>query len=307
MVALLLVAFFGTSMELSKTYFTKVEALKFNSENTAVATLNNSKEAANSKSSSQILENEALDSKKEFLEAHKKQALTNHEVKQEQPKEESKPVIATENVSKDVAISSAMWYPKNKGKVVYLTFDDGPSQAVTPLVLDVLKKYNVKGTFFVLGSLCEENPQLIKREINDGNAVCNHSYSHIYTEIYKDPQSFKNEMEKTASIIKLILGQNYNPRIIRMPGGSAGKDDSFKIATFEMGCQYVDWNCLSRDSEGKDLTVEEEVLNVKETSMGKNSVIVLMHDAGAKKNTALALPQVIEYFISQGYSFEVIN
>lgn len=298
LIAILLMALFGSSMEASKTYFTREYLLK--NKNKIATVIKNSEKPLD-------LNSEVLATNKEVARERKSKAMADYKIKEEKLKEAAKQAMAESNAKKELSLSCAMWYPRAQGKTVYLTFDDGPSSSVTPLVLEVLKRYNVKGTFFVLGSLCEENPQLIKRAVSEGNIVYAHSYSHIYNEVYKSPQSYKNEMMRTISILKSILGQNYFSKVIRMPGGSSGRNVSFKEATIEMGCQYVDWNCLSRDSEGKNLSVEEEVQNVKETSKGKEKVIVLMHDAGARVNTPKSLPQVIEYFISQGYSFEVIN
>lgn len=193
-------------------------------------------------------------------------------------------------------------------KIAYLTFDDGPSPRVTPQVLDILKKYNVKATFFVIGDLAEQRPDLIKRAEAEGHLICNHTYSHNYKYIYASTDNFIKDLRKGDEVLKAILGNSYTSNIIRFPGGSYGaKRESFKKAVKDHGYEYVDWDALSGDAEGGNIPANKLVNRVKSTVSGKDKVVILNHDANAKQTTADALPEMIEYLQSQGYIFKTLE
>ena len=114
-------------------------------------------------------------------------------------------------------------YNGEEGKRVFLTFDDGPSKSVTPHILDLLKFHNIKATFFVLGSRVKLNPDIVKREYNEGHYIANHGYSHKYSSIYAKPENVIEEYNKTeAEIRKALNNQNYSSHLFRFPGGSIG-------------------------------------------------------------------------------------
>jgi peptidoglycan/xylan/chitin deacetylase (PgdA/CDA1 family) len=195
-----------------------------------------------------------------------------------------------------------------KGKVAYLTFDDGPSKNVTPQILEILDNYNIKSTFYVIGSLAEKNPDLIRREYASGHTIGNHTYSHNYKYIYGSVDNFISDIGKCESVLKNILGDDFCTQTVRFPGGSFGsKREPYKKALKDKGIAYVDWNALNGDAEGHNIPKDKLVQRLANTTKGKNTVVILMHDAGAKKTTAEALPQVIEYLINEGYQFKAIN
>lgn len=193
-------------------------------------------------------------------------------------------------------------------KAVYLTFDDGPSKTVTPLLLDLFKTENIKVTFFVLGARAELNPELIKREYKEGHFIANHGYSHIYGNIYANPQAVLEEYNKTKDIINNILQTNYEGHLFRFPGGSTGgkyrdiKKEA-KVILDENNIAYIDWNSLSSDAAGAK-TKEAIIENTKSTVGNKKVVVILMHDAGDKILTYEALPEIISYLREQGYTFK---
>ncbi|MDP4178165.1 MAG: polysaccharide deacetylase family protein [Bacillota bacterium] len=202
-------------------------------------------------------------------------------------------------------------------KCVYLTFDDGPSKSVTPLILDTLKKYNVKATFFVIGSMAEQSPDLLKREHDEGHTIGNHTYSHKMNLVYSTPEACVAEYEKSEGVIKSILGQ-YDSKLIRFPGGIFDTDKNrliYRQALVNAGYHYYNWNCSDQDSDGRVPSggyASSVLLDwVKRTSLVGNTtgqrLIVLMHDAPAKKTTAEALPSIIEYFQSKGYKFKILR
>lgn len=194
---------------------------------------------------------------------------------------------------------------------VFLTFDDGPSKSVTIPILDILKQNNVKATFFVLGSNAERYPEIVKRAYQEGHYIANHSFTHVYSNIYSSPQAVLDEYNRTEIAIKNAIGdQTYNSRVFRFPGGtSGGKYANIKAETVNLLNQnnvaHLDWNALTADAAGLDNV--NDMMNYVETTMGnKNSVVILMHDIGTKKSTYELLPQLIQALKEKGYVFENI-
>ena len=194
---------------------------------------------------------------------------------------------------------------------VFLTFDDGPSKSVTIPILDILKQNNVKATFFVLGSNAERYPEIVKRAYQEGHYIANHSFTHVYSNIYSSPQAVLDEYNRTEIAIKNAIGdQTYNSRVFRFPGGtSGGKYANIKAEAVNLLNQnnvaHLDWNALTADAAGLDNV--NDMMNYVETTMGnKNSVVILMHDIGTKKSTYELLPQLIQAQKEKGYVFENI-
>ena len=201
-------------------------------------------------------------------------------------------------------------------KVVYLTFDDGPSETVTPKILDVLKAEGVHATFFVLGKSIDssdENKEVIRRIVSEGNTIGIHSYSHNYNYLYPhgvvNVDNFKNEVDKTNASLKSVLGENYSTKAIRLPGGHMTWNGTEALDKYfqQEGYSYIDWNALSRDSEGANKNAEQLVQQVIETTGSKEKVVVLMHDNYGKEETAKSLSNIIKYFKDNGYEFRVIK
>lgn len=196
-------------------------------------------------------------------------------------------------------------------KVAFLTFDDGPSPAVTPLILDLLKQENIKATFFVLGDRVTANPELVKRAYEEGHYIANHGKTHIYSQIYTNANTVLDEYNFTNQAIKNAIGnQEYNTRVFRFPGGYAGGIYSeIKKAAKEVlnsnGIASLDWNALSKDSEGAK-TKEQLIQNVITTVGQKNCVVILMHDANNKILTYETLPDIISYLRQNGYTFKCL-
>ena len=193
-------------------------------------------------------------------------------------------------------------------KVAYLTFDDGPSRDVTPLVLDILKEENIYATFFVLGTRVELNPDILKRIYDEGHYIGNHGYSHVYSDIYVSKDTVWGEYNGCEEIIRKTLGlPNYSTHLFRFPGGSSGgpyddiKEESVKMFE-ENSVGILDWNCLTRDAEGS-FPKEELVQNFKETASGKNNLVILMHDASGKILVPEVLKEIITYLKNEGYTF----
>lgn len=202
-------------------------------------------------------------------------------------------------------------YPPQDGdKVVYLTFDDGPSAKVTPQILDILKQYNVKATFFIIGKNAEEYPDTVKRAAEEGHSIASHSYSHDYSNVYADPETFREEIKQAREVLTNIVGEDKFTDIFRFPGGAFREQRAeFKTILIEENIPFVNWNCLTGDAETRNPVPADLIAKAKKTaaSSGSDSLAILMHDAGAKQATADALPGLIEYFQGEGYRFEAIK
>lgn len=196
-------------------------------------------------------------------------------------------------------------------KVMYLTFDDGPSQN-TEKILDILDRYNIKATFFVTG----ENPayrNMIAEAHEKGHTIGVHTYSHDYAQIYQSPEAFFEDIEKMNDVIREEIG--HESRILRFPGGSSNTisrkycdgimSELAKLAE-EKGYQYYDWNASNGDGNSyfeKQTLIETGKREVE----GKNRVMMLMHDAGNNTASVEALPILLDYYRSLGFEFAVIE
>lgn len=196
-------------------------------------------------------------------------------------------------------------------KRVFLTFDDGPTQSVTPYILDLLKQENIKATFFVLGNRAKVNPELIQREFNEGHYIANHGYTHKYSQIYQNSQTVLDEYNYTEQCIQEALENlDYHSKVFRFPGGSVGgyyhsKKKEAKQFLRQNGIVALDWNSLSKDAEGAE-TKEELLQNVINTMENKQSVVILMHDSSNKILTYEILPSIIQYLRDNGYEFKTL-
>lgn len=207
----------------------------------------------------------------------------------------------------DFAAKYNIVYNRNGHKCAYLTFDDGPSQ-LTPKILDILKKYDIKATFFVIGSQAEKNPDIVKRASDEGHLIANHSYSHDYKALYKSVDSFVEEITKTQDVLKDIIGEDRVTNLIRFPGGASPKNRApFKEKLDEMDMVFIDWNALNGDGESNSLTEAESVKNVEEYAKIKDDMVILMHDAGAKKATYNSLEDIIKMLMDYGFEFKRLN
>ena len=197
----------------------------------------------------------------------------------------------------------------SKTKIAYLTFDDGPSQAVTPLILDVLKEQNIKATFFVLGTYVKRNPELVKRAYEEGHYIANHGYSHNYEKIYKNANNVLEEYNKTEKAIQEAIGiKEYSSYLFRFPGGYSGssyakiKKQAAQLLN-KNNISYIDWNVLTGDAQGAN-TKDKILKNIKKYTNNKGNIVVLMHDSSSKILTYETLTDVINYLKSEGYTFD---
>ncbi len=209
-------------------------------------------------------------------------------------------------------------YPSDREKVVFLTFDDGPSLDNTPRVLDILKANDVKGTFFVLGSNVEKGEEyknMLRRTIAEGHAIANHGYSHNYSYLYPGRNisytNLKSDMEKSLDILKEALGESFHTRVWRLPGGLRswkGQNETLTNLNNE-NFSVIEWNALSGDAEGRNVSDPNVfVNNAIKTAGSARMVVLLMHDFSGKAGriSSEALPKIISHFKENGYEFRTL-
>lgn len=195
---------------------------------------------------------------------------------------------------------------------IYLTFDDGPSDNVTPRILDILRDNNIKATFFVNGYSADKLP-LINRIISEGHTLGVHGASHDYASVYSSVEACVNNFN---SLRDTILNQTgYTPTVFRFPGGSSNNvskkycqgvvSNSANQLTAQ-GWRYFDWNVDSGDADGK-MSRSYIVNKVKKQLKTGRANVVLMHDYHTKSTTADALQEIINYGNANGYIFCPIN
>ena len=200
-------------------------------------------------------------------------------------------------------------YPKPT-KVCYLTFDDGPSDN-TLKVLKILKEYDAKATFFVIGTAKLEYLPKIKKA---GHAIGLHSNTHNYASIYKSANSYLKDIKKLSDKIEEKIDEK--TMLLRFPGGSnntvskkycKGVMTELTTQVQIKGYAYFDWNVDSGDASGNNVAATRIKNNVLRQAKNKNSICVLMHDTAAKGTTVKALPGIIEGLKKQGYKFEALT
>lgn len=188
------------------------------------------------------------------------------------------------------------------GKVIYLTFDDGPGKR-TPDLLKILKRYNVKATFFVVDTPYIET---IKDIVADGHTIAIHSATHNFKKIYASEESYFSDLNKMKGIIKDLTG--VETTLLRFPGGSSNTVSSFNRgimtrlskAVVEAGYQYFDWNVDSNDAGGA-YTSYQVYKNVISGVKNKKTAIVLQHDI--KGFSIDAVEDIILWGLNNGYTF----
>lgn len=221
-----------------------------------------------------------------------------------------KTTTTTKTTTKKPSTNSSVTMPEAKpstGKTVYLTFDDGPSR-YTPEILDVLDKYGVKATFFVINGRYNST---MKDIVDRGHQIGLHTYSHDYKTIYSSDSAYFKDLQKIHDVVLEETGVDCS--IIRFPGGSSNtvsKNYSKGImsritkAVGEKGYVYFDWNCSNGDADGAN-TVQKQLNYCSQFPKSASRIIVLMHDT--KKTTLEALPKIIEYYQSCGMTFDILT
>jgi peptidoglycan/xylan/chitin deacetylase (PgdA/CDA1 family) len=196
--------------------------------------------------------------------------------------------------------SNYSWRVNTSKKEIYLTFDDGPTPEVTPFVLDLLKEYNVKATFFCIGKNVKKYPNLFKRIVEEGHAVGNHTNNHLdgwntsVNEYVDDVANAQNIIESS---------QYFNKKLFRPAYGRITKKQSTIL--IKKGFKIIMWTLLSGDFDVKLTKVkcyENSVKNVK------NGDIIVFHDSEKSySKLQYVLPRAIKYYIKNKFRLKIIN
>lgn len=183
------------------------------------------------------------------------------------------------------------------GKYVALTFDDGPSAAYTPQVLDILKRHGARATFFVVGRSAAANKGILARAVSEGHEIANHTYSHIKMTA-KSRQAVANEIERTNAIIKSATG--YSPTVMRPPYGAVNSG-LVDMMYNRYGFYTVLWDVDTRDWQkpGVSKVVSRAVGQAQPGS------IILLHDIHA--STLAAVEQVVTGLQARGYKLVTVS
>lgn len=199
-------------------------------------------------------------------------------------------------------------------KVAYLTFDDGPSQNTIP-ILDILDKYHIKATFFVMANRQSYAKHAYEEMIRRGHTIALHSNTHDYRVIYRSKEDFFKDMGKLES----LLDHQYsiNTKLIRFPGGSNNmliqRYDKKSIRTDiiseleKRGYTYFDWNVDSKDGISPMISQQTITQSVLKGAKKHKQAVILLHDIDDMKNTVKALPDIISGLKNQGFEFEMLT
>lgn len=199
------------------------------------------------------------------------------------------------------------------GKNIFVTYDDGPSVNNTPIVLDTMKKYNIKATFFVCGPDTAERRALIKRAFDEGHAIGIHCYSHYLRSLYKSETSFFADFDKIEKMVIKATGKK--PNLYRFPGGTnngyISRDLSKKIIIKlkAMGYEYYDWNVSSFDSNSPPINeiASTVIKQCKKRINTKTPSIILLHDSSSRSNTAHASDIIFKELKEAGFYFAPLS
>lgn len=187
-------------------------------------------------------------------------------------------------------------YPKGifrkdpEEKAVYLTFDDGPIPEVTPWLLEVLDRYGIKATFFVVGDNVRKYPEIFKMLVDKGHKIGNHTFNHVRSMRMRNPDYIDN-VKKCESYFKT--------RLFRPPHGIMRR---WSYRSMTGNYDIVFYDVITRDYNGK--LKPEKVLDIVKKYTRNGSIIVFHDSLRSEKNLRYALPKAIEWLNSQGYAFK---
>lgn len=195
-----------------------------------------------------------------------------------------------------------VWEVPTEEKVIALTFDDGPDPVHTPRILDLLREYEARATFFVVGKRVEQYPELVVREMAEGHEIANHTYSHRFFTRNDSASEMAGEIRKAEEIIRKVTG--HTPRLFRPPGGYYSE----QLVRVSNASRYLvvlwSWHQDTKDwSKPGVRKIVGKVLN-----NARNGDIVLFHDfVRGKSQTTTALEQILPELKRRGYRFVTVS
>ncbi len=191
------------------------------------------------------------------------------------------------------------WSKPNNQKLVYLTFDDGPIPEVTEWVLEVLKKYNIKATFFCIGDNVRKHPHVFKQIIEAKHRIGNHTFNHLNGWKNDNIRYEENillahkEIEQHTPLSKLLF---------RPPYGKIKQKQGKEL--LKQGYEIIMWSHISKDYDNS--ITPEQCYQRAISNINSGSIIVFHDSIKAEQNLVYALPKTIEYLLSKGYSFATL-
>ena len=188
---------------------------------------------------------------------------------------------------------TVLWRKDKNKKVIYLTFDDGPTEELTHWILKTLDDFGVKATFFCIGNNAEKLPEIVDEIRQKGHKVGIHGYEHRRG-LYKDNNVFFSDIEKSKNIIKSNL--------FRPPHGNITPSQAKKLKN--LGYNVVLWDVITRDYN--PCLSEEKVLDIAKKYTRNGSIVVFHDSRKAFKNMKYAFPKAVQYWLDNGYTFETL-
>lgn len=214
--------------------------------------------------------------------------------------------IVLQNSTRPIkALNTSIKNVNQEKKVIYLTFDDGPS-IITVNVLDILKENNIKATFFIIGNQINGFENLIKRIHDDGHSIGLHTYTHKFKRIYSSRDTFIKEMLDCRNEINRLTGNS--PNIIRFPGGSSNRlTEAYLNKLHSYNFKIYDWNMVTSDGLNANASPNQLYRDATKGSEELPYIILLLHCDYMHKNSCKALPKIIKYYKEKGYEFKTIS
>ena len=193
------------------------------------------------------------------------------------------------------------WSFSTSKKIIYLTFDDGPTTKITEWTLNKLKEFNAKATFFCIGKNAENHPDIIKKILTDEHSIGNHTHNHLNGWKTNTGVYLKN-IQRAQEIINQINKPSVQQKLFRPPYGKIKPSQAKKIR--EKGYKIILWDVLSADFDQK--ISKEKCLNNVLKNTNNGSVIVFHDSIKAYENLKYVLPKVLVYFSEKGFIFKSI-
>ncbi len=190
---------------------------------------------------------------------------------------------------------SYIWDITVQEKIIYLTFDDGPHPVATPFVLDELKKYHAKATFFCIGKNVIEHPEIYKRILNEGHRVGNHTHNHLNGWKTNDGAYFSNIQQASTYI---------DSDLFRPPYGRITKFQASCLKKSRANFKIIMWDVLSADFDEK-ISGQTCALNVVRNA-ARGSIVVFHDSEKAFSRIKIALPETLDFFAGKGYRFDAV-
>jgi peptidoglycan-N-acetylglucosamine deacetylase len=193
------------------------------------------------------------------------------------------------------------------GRRIALTFDDGPDPSTTPAILDVLRDYHLKATFFVIGARAEQHPELIERIVSEGHTLGNHTYYH--RDLTKlPPELMLRELQNTQAVIDRALGGHYQVTLLRPPCGTPYNAEMEKLPAFQEAMREQEMYPVMWTIDSHDWALEnqpESIVDYLIQSTPEGGGVVLLHDT--QPQTAEALPKIIDRYGAASFEFSGVR